>query len=350
MNKRVLLCLLLLFFFLCFTPTAKGLNQADLPQMGSAAAVLMEVHSGTLLFSVNGDQALPPASTTKICTALLALELAGDLDRDYQISEKAAAVEESSIYLQAGEFLSLRELLQGALVHSGNDACYAIGEAIAGSEPLFVHWLNQKAAAMGAYSLNFQNTNGLPAEGHVVSGEDLLRITAKAMEYPFFAETVASKYTSLGEGEHYRYFRNTNKLLWQDEHVVGIKTGTTDAAGPCLVSGYEQGMALFLALVFNSPDRYGESMTLLRYGADNYVLAQPLLAGEKVAWKEGCFFAAGQDLQALVETTDLDRLSLRWYLPDDQGLYRVELCLDGEVLAETPLLKMAQTKEEPEKS
>ena len=145
------------------------MERMDLPQSTAAGVALVEARSGTVLLSVNGNEPLPPASTGKILTALLALDLVEDLDRSYTISPAAAAVEESSIDLQAGEELSLAELLRGALVHSGNDACYAIGEAVAGSERLFVHWLNMKAAVLGAYSAHLCNTNGLPAEGHVIS-------------------------------------------------------------------------------------------------------------------------------------------------------------------------------------
>ena len=160
---------------------------------------------------------------------ILALDMDADLDKPRLVSAAAAAVEESSLYLRAGESLSLADLLKGALAHSGNDACYAIGEAIAGSEQLFVHWMNMKAAVLGAYSVNMENTNGLPALAHQMSAADLALLTSYAMMNDFFAETVSSKYVEIGEGSSYRYYKNTNKLLWQDEHIVGVKTGTTDA-------------------------------------------------------------------------------------------------------------------------
>ena len=134
---------------LIICPTAKALaddetvtNSDDViagvvanPQ--AAASVLIEAHTGEIIFGVNEDSALPPASTTKILTSLLALDMQADLDKPRLISAEAAAVEESSLYLRAGEILSLEDLLKGALVHSGNDACYAIGEIVAGSGPLF---------------------------------------------------------------------------------------------------------------------------------------------------------------------------------------------------------------------
>lgn len=318
---------------------AAGAVPAAAPQPAAAGAVLIEAHSGELLFSSQGEVPLPPASTGKILTALLALDLVEDLDRPYTISQAASLVEESSVYLQSGEELSLRELLGGALVHSGNDACYAIGEAVAGSEALFVHWLNMKAAALGAYSAHLCNTNGLPAEGHVISPEDLARIAAVAMEDADFAALVGGKYTSLGEGEHYRFFKNTNKLLWQDEHIVGVKTGTTDAAGHCLVAAYQDGAALFISVVFHSPDRYGESLALLRYGAGRYSLLALAEEGQALAYADSKLWRAASDLRVLVEEEMLGDLSLRWCLPGEDGRYYLQLLSPaGAVLGELDLI------------
>jgi len=321
--------LLLLLFFLFPSPA-----------YAAAGAAVMEINSGTLLYAENGDTPLPPASTTKIMTALLTLSLQPDMSGDHVISSRAAAVGESSIALQAGESLNLTELLTGALIHSGNDACFAAAEAVAGDEDLFVHWMNMKAMVLGAYSAAFYNTNGLPHDRHVISADDMCRITAAAMEEPFFRETVKQKYASLGEGEHYRYYKNTNKLLWQDEHIVGVKTGTTDAAGPCLVAAYGDGAACFVSTVFNSPDRYGESLTMLQNAAQGYILLFLLERGKPYAAVNGEVLYAAGDLQVLLERPAADGLRLRWELWDGGG--RVSL-LDGEghMLSVIPLEKKA---------
>ncbi len=307
-------------------------------EVNATSAILIDAGSGQIIYQQNAHESLPPASTTKILTALTALDSGADRERLHPISQAAAGVGESSAGLIPGEALSLQELLRGALVHSGNDACYAIGEIVAGSEPLFVHWLNQKAAVLGAYSVHFVNTNGLPDDAHVVSGEDLAVLAAAAMADPDFREIVGSKYTSLGSGDRYRYYKNTNKLLWQDDHVIGVKTGTTDAAGPCLVAAYAQGPACFLSVVLNSPDRYGESLSLLRWADSRYVLVRPLTAGTAAAWRDGRCYAAEEDLQALIPVEDRPGLSLRWALPDGAGQYWVALLdADGSELARTIL-------------
>ena len=298
------------------TRAGEGLEElAQWPLPGAAAIAVLEANSGRMLFSMNGDTPLPPASTTKIATALLVLSLSEDLSRLTRVSPAAAAVGESSLYLRAGEELSLADLLAGALVHSGNDACFALAEAVAGSEPLFVHWLNMQALVLGAYSCHFCNTNGLPDDGHVISAADLALITVQAMEQPFFAQTVASKQVELGGGASYRYYKNTNKLLWQDGRVCGVKTGTTDAAGPCLVAALQEGAALYISVVFDCPDRYGSSRRLLEYAADHYMLLRPIQAGQALAWDGRQLLYAGEEAELFLPRQQAGRVSLRWELP-----------------------------------
>lgn len=294
------------------------------PEPAGGAYAVLEAESGTLLYGKNGDVPLPPASTCKIATALLTLRLSDDLERAVTISPAAAAVGESSIDLQAGEELTLADLLRGALVRSGNDACFALAEAVAGSEPLFVHWLNMQALLLGAYSARFRNTNGLPAEGHVIAAADLARIAARAMQEPFFAETVASKYVELGKDSNYRFYRNTNRLLWQDERIVGVKTGTTDEAGPCLVAALRDGDALYISVAFDSPDRYGASWELLDYAAAHYRLLTLAQAGDPLACLEGELLYAADEISLLLPREDGAELRFCWQLP---GRLQV---LDGE--------------------
>ncbi|MBO7667858.1 MAG: hypothetical protein J6T26_05285, partial [Firmicutes bacterium] len=206
-------------------------------------------------------------------------------------------------------------LLKGALVRSGNDACFALAEAVAGSEPLFVHWLNMPALVLGTWSACFRNTNGLPAEGHVIAAVDLARLAARAMEEPFFAETVVSKYVELGKDGNYRFYRNTNRLLWQDGRVVGVKTGTTDEAGPCLVAALRDGDALYVSAVLNSADRYGASLELLEHAAAAHRLLTLVRAGDPVACLDGELLCAADTVSLLLPRDGGAELLLRWRLP-----------------------------------
>ena len=324
---------LLLALFLLLTPNT-ALSEEELvpvwdvaggagqePIVQAAAAVLLEAKSGRLLWQVNGRQPLPPASTTKIVTAITALDMAA-LDSVYTVSPRAAAVGESTIYLRAGEQLTLGDLVQGALVRSGNDAAYALAEQVAGSEPLFSEWLNLKSAALGAYSASFHNPHGLPAAGHMISAEDLAIITRYALANDFFAVTVAQKSVNIGSGASRRHLQNTNKLLWHDEEVNGVKTGTTKEAGPCLVASMESSDAEFISVVFNSPDRYGDCLRLLRYGAASFNAA-PLFSEAALAayvpvrqgQEDGVLLTAAGEVWCCYAREETAGLSLHWDLP-----------------------------------
>ncbi|MCI8335975.1 MAG: D-alanyl-D-alanine carboxypeptidase [Peptococcaceae bacterium] len=273
-------CWSVVFCVLIIGSCFPGKAMAAVPTIGAKAGIVIDIDSGAVLWEKNPDQALCPASTTKILTAILALDMMEPGSVCY-VSPEAAAIGESSIYLQPGEQFYLDQLLTGALVKSGNDACFAIAENVAGSEPLFVHWMNWKGELLGATKATLYNTNGLPHENHMMSARDLAMIGRYAMHNQDFAEKVKTKSTVIQDiGGSERYLKNTNKLLWEDEHVIGVKTGTTDAAGPCLVSAMEKDGRRVLAVVLNSPDRFWESHALLNYGIDEFTNISLCEAGD----------------------------------------------------------------------
>lgn len=291
------------------------------PIVEAAAAALLDAKSGRLLWQVNGFEPLPPASTTKILTALLALNMA-EPDTQTVISAAAEAVGEATIYLRAGERLSLGDLLYGTLLRSGNDAAYAVSETVAGSEPLFVRWMNLKAHSLGAYSTDFKNTNGLPAQGHQISAADLALITGQALADDFFAKAVAQKSVNIGSGASRRHLQNINKLLWHDNNITGVKTGTTNAAGPCLVASMSSNNTELVSVVFNSSDRYGDSLRLLRFGAANFITTPLLPAGQLTAYipvqqgeQEGVLLVAEGEVWCSYSYAEADGLFLQWHLP-----------------------------------
>lgn len=277
MNKKILSCFLFLYIFFAFSLSA----QAEEPTIKAKAAVLMDLETGQVLYEKNITAPLPPASTTKVLTAILAWEL-GNEEKICTISPKAAAVGEASLHLKAGEKLTLGDLLNGALICSGNDACVAIGENVAGTEALFVHWMNIKSQILGAKDSNFINTNGLPAKDHLVSAYDLALISRYALHNQKFSSVVKKRHEIIGAGTSKRYLKNTNKLLWSYPECIGVKTGTTDAAGPCLVSAVEKAGKKYLAVVLNSPDRYGESQRLLEYGTNYFTPTTIFRKGELI--------------------------------------------------------------------
>ncbi len=236
------------------------------PRITADAAVLMEASTGQVLFAKNAHQARPPASTTKILTALLAIE-GGRLNEVVTVSSRAAAVGESSMHLFPGQRLTLEQLLYGALLRSGNDACVAIAEHIAGSERNFVFLMNKKARELGARHSHFCNPHGLPAQGHMSSAYDLALLARYALRNPTFRALVSTRYYGFVNppwGEY--HLHNTNRLLWSYQGADGVKTGTTSEAGMCLVASASRGGRQLISVVLHSDDRYGDTMALLDYG------------------------------------------------------------------------------------
>lgn len=303
-------------------PSAVTATAAE-PQVGASGALVMDAETGCVLWDQNGYELLSPASTTKILTALVTLDMDA-LAEETTISSGAAAVGESSAHLQAGEVFTVENLLKGALVKSANDTCYALGEAVAGSEPLFVNWMEIKAQALGAYDAELANTNGLPAENHYLSAYDLALIARANLQKTLFREIVSSQHINMEGGNYTRSFKNTNKLLFSNPYVIGIKTGTTDAAGACLVSAMERDGRTVIAVVLHSPDRYGESLRLLNYGIDNFRNISYITRGERAGYyplgkngKSGVFaLAAGNGLITLpADSVENLHTEYRWKSP-----------------------------------
>lgn len=244
------------------------------PALTAKAAVLMDADSGEILYALEGTEPMSPASTTKIMTVLLALER-GSLETPVRVSGRAASVGEASIQLKADDVLSVGELLYGALMRSGNDACVAVAEALAPSEEEFVSMMNLKARCLGAFQTRFTNTNGLTDEtdpaGHRMSARDLALISRAAMGNPVFASIVRQKNHDLKwiYPDKTVSIANTNQLLWMDGRITGIKTGTTDLAGRCLAASFQDRGRALIAVVLNAEDRYGDVMRLFQYGMND---------------------------------------------------------------------------------
>jgi len=238
--------------------------RAEEPSVSAKSAVVLEYATGKTVYAKNENEKLPMASTTKIMTALLALER-GNLSDIITIGPKAAGVEGSSMYLKAGEQLSLEELLYGLMLSSGNDAAVAIAEHIAGSEEAFAKMMTDRAVALGCTNTSFQNANGLPNDNHYTTALELARITGKALENPKFREIAASKSARVGM----RQLTNHNKLLSMYEGAIGVKTGFTKASGRTLVSAAVRDGVELIAVTLSAPDDWDDHMKMLDYGFAN---------------------------------------------------------------------------------
>jgi D-alanyl-D-alanine carboxypeptidase (penicillin-binding protein 5/6) len=235
--------------------------------------VVMDVDSGRVLLSQNKNEQLAMASTTKIMTAIVAIEESKNLDELVKINDKAVGIEGTSIYLQKGETMSLRELLYGLMLASGNDASLAIAYHIGeGNLETFIEKMNQKAKEIGADNTQFVNPHGLDAKGHYTSAYDLALITAYAHkndDYRQIAGTKRMQITSTPDG-HNRFLLNKQRLLKSYEWAVGGKTGFTDNAGRCSVAVSEKDGLRLVTVVLNAPNMFEDSIRAFDVAYNTY--------------------------------------------------------------------------------
>jgi len=229
-------------------------------------ALLMDATTGRVIYEQCADERSLIASTTKIMTALVVCQQCNVLDR-VRIPEEAVGIEGSSMYLKAGEILTVQELLYGLMLSSGNDAAVALAIYCGGTVEGFAELMNDKARALGMEQTHFVNPNGLDAPEHYSTARDLAILAAYAMEDPVFARTVSTKQIKIGD----RYLTNHNKLLWQVEGADGIKTGFTKAAGRILVSSASRDGRRLVCVTINAPDDWNDHAVLYERGFEDYV-------------------------------------------------------------------------------
>lgn len=272
--------------FLLFSLLFPGNVWAMEPEIQGRSAVLMDALTGQVLWSKNPHQRLPQASTTKITTAILALER-GNLKDMVRASKKAAEVGEAAIYLEEGETLTLEEMLYALMLRSANDAAVAIAEHIAGTEENFVALMNEKAQELGARDTHYANPHGLSAPNHYSSAYDLALIARYALQIPKFREIVATKERIIPwPGKPWdRFLVNNNRLLWgyyAYPGADGVKNGYTREAGQVLVASATREGRQLIAVVMDSPNMYREASLLLDYGFDHFTRQVLMPEGELV--------------------------------------------------------------------
>ena len=239
----------------------------------SAGEAVMEMTSGRVLFEKNAKQKLPMASTTKILTAIIIIEDCNLLDK-IKIPAEGVGIEGSSVYLKAGEEYTVKQLLYGLMLRSGNDCAVTLALHHSGSIEAFAEVMNERSRAWGATHSNFKNPHGLPNEEHYTTAVDLAKISCHAMQNPVFQEIVSTKFFDENG------WLNKNKMLSMYDGANGIKTGYTIKAGRCLVTGAQRNGMQLVCVVLNSPEMYERSAELLD-GAFRKYSMQKLYAAEQ---------------------------------------------------------------------
>jgi len=241
--------------------------------LSAQSAILIDGHTGRIIMEQNAYQKRGMASTTKIMTLLVAVEK-GNISDVVTISNAAAHVEGSSIWLKSGEKVTLETLLYGLMLNSGNDSAAAIAEHIGGSVPGFVAMMNEKVKRLGLSNTSFTNPHGLDNVNHYTTAYDLAQITRYALSNELFAKIVATKSKSVNEneGEFTRHFKNHNKMLYFYDNSDGVKTGFTKKSGRCLVSSATRDGLKLIAVTLNASDDWRDHTEMLNFGFSKYKL------------------------------------------------------------------------------
>lgn len=267
------------------TVTDVPVSKSEAPfEVAAKGAVLIDASTGEVLFEQDSHTQLPPASVTKVMTMLLVMEAVQDgkihLEDRVTISEHAASMGGSQMYMEAGEMHTVAELMEGVAMASANDGCVALAEFVAGSEEIFVEKMNQRAAELGMRDTHFVNTNGLPVADHYSSAYDIALMSQKLYEFEethqWFTTWQSTITVGLPGKEKEFGLTNTNKLIKAYEGCNGIKTGFTSEAGYCLSASATRGDTHLIAVALGSETskiRNAEIAKLLDYGFANYETA-----------------------------------------------------------------------------
>lgn len=319
----------------CVTPVlaeneVKEIKSA--PSVSANSAVLIEASSGNIIFEKSAHERRPMASTTKIMTALIAIEHA-DLKNEVSVSNKAVGVEGSSIYLKSGENLTLENLVYALMLESANDAAAAIAVHISGSIEEFAVLMNAKAEELELKNTHFTNPHGLDNEEHYTTAYDLAALTAYALKNETFSKIVSTYKATipLYGDEGTRYLLNHNKMLKMYPDAIGVKTGFTKRSGRCLVSAAKRNGVTLVAVTLSAPDDWNDHKAMLDYGFTKYECVSladpeglsytlPVVGGEvpqvSAANKDGFSVCLPIDSENITNTVELKHF---YYAPINAG-------------------------------
>ncbi len=240
--------------------------------VSAQSAILMEASTQDIIFEKNAYERLPMASTTKIMTALIAIEKYGDMSKSVTVANQAVGVEGSSIYLHQNETLTMEDLVYAVMLESANDAAAAIAYEIAGSIEGFADLMNEKAAEIGLENTHFTNPHGLDNPEHYTTAYDLAKLAVYALENDTFRSIVSTykKTIPLNGTEGTRLLLNHNKMLKYYDNAIGVKTGFTKKSGRCLVSAADRDGVTVVAVTLNAPDDWNDHRAMLDLGFLSY--------------------------------------------------------------------------------
>lgn len=345
--------LVIFSLFILSVPCLNVLANSKELNLNCVAATILDQESGRILYSKNGNKILPMASTTKIMTAIVAIER-GNIKDVVTVSTKAASVPGSSAGLRAGDKVTLEELLYGLMLKSGNDAAVAIAEHIAGNVQNFVKLMNDKALEIGALNTSFITPHGLDAEDHFTTANDLAKITAYAMKNDLFAKIVATKEISSGITGPFKYsYNNINKFLFRVDNSDGVKTGYTGNAGKCLVASVRHKFGRYICVVLNSADRWKDAEKLVQYASKKYIFIKAFDRNEIIkniplygGTEKNIFAQTKSDLYLPILPEEKNKIKVELFSPSvlfapiakDEIVGNVVVKIDDIIISKSPLI------------
>lgn len=330
------------------------------PIIGATSYLVIDSKTGESLAALEPDKPVAPASLTKLMTAYVAFRALREeqirLEDEVTVSEKAWRTPGSRMFIEVGKRVSVRDLMLGMIVQSGNDASVALAEYVAGSESVFAEMMNQHAQALGMVSSNFMNVTGLPSDDHYSTARDLA-ILARAIieEFPDYYRWYSVKDFTFNDIKQ----PNRNNLLWRDDSVDGMKTGHTDAAGYCLVASAQRDSMRVISVVLgtsSAKSRIDGSQALLNYAFRFFETRLVYEAGEEITrariWKsanEHTALGLLEDLYVTIPRGTYDSLESVLNIPalllapvaEGQPLAELVISLNGSDLVTTPLRALA---------
>lgn len=364
MKKRFFPRLLAILGAAVLTLPAPAVSGAEEPAVTAKGAVLMEVGAGRILWSRNGEERLPMASTTKIMTALLTLEQPG-LDEVFTVNAQAIRVEGTSMGLTEGSQATLRTLAAGMLLASGNDAANAAAVRVAGTQADFVMMMNRRAAQLGMKDTNFETPSGLDGQSHYSTAADMALLARAALENPDFRSLCSQTSLELcyGNPPYDRWLANHNRLLKEYPGCIGLKTGFTKKAGRCLVSAAEREGVTLICVTLSDPNDWRDHTALLDWGFSRVrrtELPGPWTVAVTGGEGESVTVSPGESPAVCVLEEELPRITWSVELPPflyapvepGQPVGTARCLLDGREYAAIPLIaeNAAAAREIPEPS
>lgn len=303
----------------------------------AVSAALLDANSGALLYGKNENKRLPMASTTKIMTALVALDTL-PLDRVIEIPKGAVGVEGSSIYLFEHEKITVENLLYGLMLESGNDAATALAIACAGDVESFADMMNSKAREIGLIDTHFTNPHGLENSEHYTTAYELAFLAATALKNPDFRRIVSTKSLAVKvcTGESSRYFVNHNRLLKSFDGAIGVKTGFTKSAGRCLVSAAQRNGETYVAVTLNDGNDWKDHTSMLDFAFENFDSVEIAAPNSFKLCRGGKIYSNPDGIYLTVSKDRVPEISYNAELSETTG--QVNYSIDGQKMGSFGLI------------